>query len=224
MPPLQRSDPYPWPWDAAIDEPLDASRIALLCVAVQPSFTAATVGAEAATVTIGLAARALRQAGAAVLCVTVGARPHPVRPSPLRSEVPEDPDPLIAAYSDAVIASVGIDGFFASPLESLLRDLGRDRVVLCGLGAETAVDSTLRSANDRGFECLTLVDAVAPHSPDVAAHAHSSVTMSGGIFGAIGTTADLLGAIGAAPQLPDADTPTPSAHHPTVAPQEVPTP
>ncbi|MFA5885427.1 MAG: cysteine hydrolase family protein [Acidimicrobiia bacterium] len=224
MPPLQRSDPYPWPWDADVDEPLDATRIALLCVAVQPSFTAATVDAEAVTVTIGLAARALRQAGAAVVCVTVGARPHPLRPSPLRAARPEAPDPLIAAYSDAVIASVGIDGFYASPLEPLLRELGRDRLVLCGLGAETAVDSTLRSANDRGFECLTLVDAVAPHSPEIAAHAHSSVTMSGGIFGAIGTTADLLGAIGAAPPLPDANGHPAPALPLSVAPEEVSTP
>ena len=54
----------------------------------------------------------------------------------------------------------------------------------------------MRSANDRGFECLTLTDAVAPHDPALAARAHHSVTMSGGIFGAIGTTADLLTAMG----------------------------
>jgi nicotinamidase-related amidase len=202
MPPLQRSAPYPWPWDADPDEPLTGDRLALLCVAVQASFAETTVGAEGVTVTVGLLARALRQAGAAVVCVTVGARPHPLRPSPLRIEGGEAPDPLISAYADAHVTSVGIDGFFATPLASLLRDLGRDRVVLCGLGAETAVDSTLRSANDRGFECLTLVDAVAPHSPDLAAHAHASVTMSGGIFGAIGTTSDLLGAIGAAHDSP----------------------
>ena len=202
MPPLQRSDPYPWPWDAEVDEPLTCDRLALLCVAVQPTFTETTVGAEGVTVTVGLLARALRQAGAAVVCVTVGARHHPVRPSPLRVVGGEPPDPLIAAYSDALVTAPGIDGFFASPLESLLRGLGRDRLVLCGLGAETAVDSTLRSANDRGFECLTLTDAVAPHSPELADHAHSSITMSGGIFGAIGTTSDLLGAIGTAHDSP----------------------
>lgn len=211
MPALQRSAPYPWPWDADPDTPITGDRLALLCIAVQPSFAETTVGAEGVTVTVGLLARALRQAGAAVVCVTVGARPHPVRPSPLRVEGGEPPDPLIAAYADALVTSVGLDGFSGSPLEALLRDLGRDRLVLCGLGAETAVDSTLRSANDRGFECLTLTDAVAPHSPDLAAHAHASVTMSGGIFGAIGTTSDLLGAVGAGPD------PSPSL----VTPQEV---
>jgi nicotinamidase-related amidase len=67
---------------------------------------------------------------------------------------------------------------------------------VCGLGAETAVDCTVRSANDRGFECLTLTDAVAPHDPALAARTHHSITMSGGIFGAIGTTTDLLTAMG----------------------------
>ena len=219
MPPLQRSNPYPWPWDADPDEPLTGDRLALLCVAVQPSFTETTVGAEAATVTVGLLARALRQAGAAVVCITVGARTHPLRPSPLRVEGGEAPDPLIAAYADEIVVAPGLDGFFGTSLETILRSLGRDRLVLCGLGAETAVDSTLRSANDRGFECLTLTDAVAPHSPEIAAHTHSSVTMSGGIFGAIGTTSDLLGAVGSGPDSP----PTPPASAPLPAvPQEVP--
>lgn len=204
MPPLQRCAPYPWPWDADPDEPLTGDRLALLCIAVQPSFADATIGAEAVTVTVGLLARALRQAGAAVCCVTVGARPHPLRPSPLRVEGGESPDPLIAAYADEVVAAPGIDAFYGSPLEAILRGLGRDRLVLCGLGAESAVDSTLRSANDRGFECLTLTDAVAPHDRDLAAHAHASVTMSGGIFGAIGTTSDLLGALGSGPDSPHA--------------------
>lgn len=217
MPPLPRSAPYPWPWDADPDEPLTGERIALLCVALQPSFTATTVDAESVTVTVGLLARAVRQAGATVVSVTVGARPHPRRPSPLRVEGGEPPDPLIAAYADELVRASGLDGFAGSPLESILRDRGRDRLVLCGLGAETAVDSTLRSANDRGFECLTVTDAVAPHVPEIAAHAHASVTMSGGVFGAIGTTADLLGALGTGPDLSS----TPATASPTV-PEEVP--
>lgn len=207
MPPLQHSAPYPWPWDASPEESLTGDRLALLCVAVQPSFAETTVGSEAVTVTVGLLARALRQAGAAVICLTVGARPHPLRPSVLRVDGGEAPDPLIAAYADEVVGAPGLDGFYGSPLEPILRGLGRDRLVLCGLGAETAVDCTLRSANDRGFECLTLTDAVAPHDPELAAHAHASVTMSGGIFGAIGTTSDLLRALGSGSDAPTAASP-----------------
>ena len=195
MPPLSASVPYPWPFDAASDEPLDGERIALLCVAVQPSFAATTVGADVTTMTISLAARALRNTGARVVAVTVGASAGGRR-GPVASDESHQAEPLIVASADAVVATSGLDGFFASPLEPLLRSWSRDRLVLCGLGAETAVDCTLRSANDRGFECLTLVDAVAPHDPALAARAHHSVTMSGGIFGAIGTTTDLLTAMG----------------------------
>ena len=177
------ANPYPWPFDAASDEPLDGDRLALLCVAVQPSFAVTTVGADVATMTISLAARALRNTGARVVAVTVGASAGGRR-APVLVGDDEAPEPLIAALADAVVTTTGLDGFYNSPLEPLLRSWGRDWLVLCGLGAETAVDSTLRSANDRGFECLTLVDAVAPHDPALAAHAHHSVTMSGGIFGA----------------------------------------
>src|SRR5262245_21025678 len=195
MPPLTASAPYPWPFDLPVDEPLGGDRLALLCIAVQPSFAVTTVGADVATMTISLAARALRHAGARVVAVTVGAAAGGRR-APVATVEVEAPEPLIAASADAVVSTVGLDGFYASPLEPLLRAWGCDRLVLCGLGAETAVDGTLRSANDRGFECLTLIDAVAPHDPALAARAHHSVTMSGGIFGAIGTTTDLLTAMG----------------------------
>jgi nicotinamidase-related amidase len=194
VPPLSASVPYPWPFDALEDEPLSCTRVALLCVAVQPSYSATTVGPDVVTMTISLAARALHSAGARVVAVTVG--PSSGRLTARATHGPEPVEPLIAASADAIVASPGLNGFYASPLEPLLRTWGCDRLVLCGLGAETAVDCTLRSANDRGFECLTLTDAVAPHDPALAARAHHSVTMSGGIFGAIGTTADLLMAVG----------------------------
>ena len=194
MPPLSASAPYPWPFDAPVDEPLATDRLALLCIAVQPSFAATTIGADVAIMTISLAARALRNAGARIVAVTVAASAGGRR-APVAALQPEV-DPLIAASADAVLTTVGLDAFYASPLEPVLRSWGCDRLVLCGLGAETAVDCTLRAANDRGFECLTLTDAVAPHDPALAARAHHSVTMSGGIFGCIGTTADLLTAMG----------------------------
>jgi nicotinamidase-related amidase len=93
----------------------------------------------------------------------------------------------------------GLNGFFGSPLDATLRRLGIDRLVLTGFGAEATLDTTLRGANDRGYECLVLTDAYAPFDHDTAKHALSSVTMSGGIFGAIGTSADLLSALSTEP-------------------------
>ena len=52
--------------------------------------------------------------------------------------------------------------------------------------------STLRSANDRGFECLTVDDACADVEPDVHGNSMSSIMMSGGIFGCYAPLAVLL--------------------------------
>ena len=75
----------------------------------------------------------------------------------------------------------------------------RDLLLLVGLGLETTVHSTMRSANDRGYECLLVVDACAPLDPDAVPNAVSMVEMSGGIFGAVGLTDPVLAALDAAP-------------------------
>jgi nicotinamidase-related amidase len=92
---------------------------------------------------------------------------------------------------DLVVTCTGMSGFAGGPLDLRLRALARDHVAVGGLGLETAVYSTLGGANDRGYEGLALADASAAHDPATAARALSSITMSGGIFGAVGTTSDL---------------------------------
>jgi len=91
------------------------------------------------------------------------------------------------------VTAAGWDGFYGSPLDSLLRAAGRDQLLLAGRLFEIGVSSTLRSANDRGYECLTLGDACEAFSAPTRRGGLSSITMSGGIFGAIGSAADVLG-------------------------------
>ncbi|RZI92158.1 MAG: isochorismatase family protein, partial [Microbacterium sp.] len=64
-----------------------------------------------------------------------------------------------------------------------------------GAGLETCVHSTMRSANDRGLECLLVLDACVAYDPDLVAPARSQVEMSGGIFGAVGDTSAVLDAL-----------------------------
>lgn len=92
---------------------------------------------------------------------------------------------------DLVVDAPGLNAFFGSSLDAALRSRGLDRLAVGGLGMETLVYSTLAGANDRGFECLLLTDAAAPHVPEVAERAVNSVTMSGGIFGATGSASVL---------------------------------
>ncbi len=92
-----------------------------------------------------------------------------------------------------MIDAAGINGFTGSALDGALRSRGIDHLVLTGFAAEAPVDSTLRGANDRGYECLVVTDGVAPFDAVTGSAALSSVTMSGGIFGALATSVELLG-------------------------------
>lgn len=86
---------------------------------------------------------------------------------------------------DGWLAAPQIDGFYDSRLDSHLRTHGRDQLLLVGSWLETTVHSTLRSANDRGYECLVVSDLCTSYQDDLRAGSLSCIEMSGGIFGAI---------------------------------------
>jgi nicotinamidase-related amidase len=100
------------------------------------------------------------------------------------------------AGSDVVVDAAGWDGSFGCDLDAVLRAIGTRTLVLAGLASELTVDSTVRTLNDRGWECLVLTDACAPLDAALGARAHHSLTMSGGIFGALGTVPALVAALG----------------------------
>jgi nicotinamidase-related amidase len=185
--------PYAWPWDGR----LDPCRLALVAVGCQRWWADRTTGHEAALVALEQTAAAVREAGGLVVVVRHG---RPTGPARRRSLLPrpgevgwENVTPWVRG--DVFVHATGVDGFFGSSLDADLRSLDRDTLVLGGLGLETAVYSTMTSGNDRGYECLALVDASAPHDPAVGARALSSITMSGGIFGAVGTSSALRAAL-----------------------------
>ncbi|NKY41308.1 cysteine hydrolase family protein, partial [Cellulomonas septica] len=104
--------------------------------------------------------------------------------------------------ADVALDAGGIDAFYASDLDLVLRTRGVRRLVLAGVGLETCVHSTMRDANDRGYECLLVVDACVPVAPDLVGAAVSSVEMSGGIFGAVGRTAAVVTSLTTRPVSP----------------------
>jgi nicotinamidase-related amidase len=185
-------EPYPWPYDG---QP-DPDHLALVVAGAQTVWAArSTRAADVATILLGVAAE-LRAAGALVVLVRHGARPgrRPVAlpPPPGSDDWRLAFDPEVA---DLVVDATGVDGFHGGPLDDALRSRGITHLVLGGFGHEAAVDSTLRSANDRGYECLVLTDGVAPFDKHLGARALHSVTMSGGIFGAIGSSSSLLSSL-----------------------------
>ena len=67
--------------------------------------------------------------------------------------------------------------------------------VVAGHGLEGPVHSTMRGANDMGYECLLVLDAATVLVPGLAGPSRSMVEMSGGIFGAVGRSADVVAAL-----------------------------
>jgi biuret amidohydrolase len=182
------ADPYPWPYDGEVVP----HRLAIVVAGAQAAWADRSIRAGEVGAVVRAVCGAARTAGAAVVHLRHAApapRPSGLPPAPGAPgwDLVSPPEP-----GDLVVDAGGVDGFCASPLDGLLRSRGITHLVMVGWGAEAAVDSTLRSANDRGYECLVLTDAVAPFDSELGAHALSSVTMSGGIFGALGTSADLL--------------------------------
>lgn len=174
--------PYAWPWDGR----LDPARTAL--VVLGPARGLSVVGTSAGDRLRSLVEVVLGIGGAVVQVVTA---------PPPAAQGPELGAPLAAMGTPQtpVLTSRGIDGFYESGLETLLRNSDLDRLLLAGAGLETCVHSTMRSANDRGLECLLVLDACVAYQPDLVDSARSQVEMSGGIFGAVGDTTAVLDAL-----------------------------
>ncbi len=189
------STPYPWPYDAKI-QPETLALIVIVPDGAAPGITP-TAG-DAAMASITTLAQAVISFGASVLYVTTAS---PVLRAGLGATDIESSvggawsPPTELPFPATKLSAVGIDGFFGSQLDSLLRSSHLTHLLLVGVPLETAVHSTMRSANDMGYECLVVQDATAALDPDLKSNTLSMIEMSGGIFGAIGTTAAVLAAL-----------------------------
>ena len=179
--------PYAWPFDGRIDPTITA----LVITGADPATAAVTP--HDASVEANLVALRTGLASAGVLVVVVHhdlvdtGGGHGGRPSP------DTPSTPVSADDDLVVVAAGHDGFYGSRLDAALRRAGRTHLLVAGLGFETTVHSTLRRANDRGYECLVDRRRLCVRRSDRSGPLRSPAsTMSGGIFGAVGRTSDVL--------------------------------
>jgi nicotinamidase-related amidase len=225
------ADPYPWPYDGA----LNSQNTALIVIDMQTDFCGKggyidLLGYDisitrAVIEPIRRLLSAFRQHGYHVLHTREGHRPELsdlpankrwrsrklqgggpgqtgigdlgpcgrvlVRGEPGWEIIPE----LSPLPEETVIDKPGKGSFYATDLDMVMRTRGIRNLVLTGITTDVCVHTTMRDANDRGYECLILSDCCA--ATDVGNHqaALKMVTMQNGVFGAVSNSGALIEAL-----------------------------
>ncbi|MGK2953143.1 MAG: biuret amidohydrolase [Thiobacillus sp.] len=96
---------------------------------------------------------------------------------------------------EPIIDKPGKGSFYATDLELLLHKAGIRNLILTGITTDVCVHTTMRNANDMGFECLLLEDCCGATNQINHLAALKMVKMQGGVFGAVATSEQLMAAM-----------------------------
>jgi len=102
---------------------------------------------------------------------------------------------LYPIIGEPLVDKPGKGAFFGTDLESRLRNRGIRTLIVCGVTTEVCVTSTVREANDRGFECVVVADATGSYFPQFQRLALEMVKANGGIFGWVTSSGAVVAAL-----------------------------
>jgi biuret amidohydrolase len=114
-----------------------------------------------------------------------------VRGEPGHEIVPE----LRPIPGEPIVDKPGKGAFYATELDSILRNRGIDTLLVCGVTTEVCVHTTVREANDRGYRCVVLGDCCASYFLEFHEVALRMVSAQGGIFGWVSDSKRVLAAL-----------------------------
>jgi nicotinamidase-related amidase len=90
---------------------------------------------------------------------------------------------LYPLAGEPVIDKPGKGAFWSTDLHAILQHRNITQLVITGVTTEVCVNTTVREANDRGYECLVLEDCVGSYFPEFHSAGLKMITAQGGIFG-----------------------------------------
>ena len=114
----------------------------------------------------------------------------------VRGEAGHDIIPELYPLSgEPVIDKPGKGAFFATDLHAILQNRGVTQLVVTGVTTEVCVHTTVREANDRGYDCLVPEDCVGSYFPEFQSMALRMIAAQGGIFGWVSHSNCILSAL-----------------------------
>jgi nicotinamidase-related amidase len=122
--------------------------------------------------------------------------PGPMGRILVRGEAGHDIIPeLYPAAGEPVIDKPGKGAFFATDLHAILQNRGIQQLVVTGVTTEVCVNTTVREANDRGYDCLVVSDCCGSYFPEFHEMGLRMIAAQGGIFGWVAPSATVTEAL-----------------------------
>ena len=106
---------------------------------------------------------------------------------------------LAPAADEAVIDKIACSAFVSTNMQELLQGKNARTLVFCGNTIDVCVHSTLRSANDLGYQCITLGDCCGAVNDELHRWSLESIKVENGVFGQVMDSPEFIGLLEAQP-------------------------